>query len=258
MQINLVNTTGLVKTCKVGFSWTTLFFGFFVPLIRGDWKHFFIMLIVCFLTCWVACIPFAFIYNKWYIKSLLENGWSPQDEYSMNTLKSKGINYVGTVPVQKVSTPKKVHKTIEYKVVGTTYKNEDGDSIQDILQHIPADLIDHEELYNGETNADIKEYGERVSIYEGNELAGKIEETEFEKEPAIKVYLKDVNNKFRGIGWISKPQVEEVKAIFQNHDCTAGIMIVGGKYKYLNDDEKVETDESTYGARLIVHYDELS
>ena len=35
----------LVKEAPVGFSWTVLFFGGFVPLVRGDWGYFFIMLV---------------------------------------------------------------------------------------------------------------------------------------------------------------------------------------------------------------------
>ncbi len=33
------------KESYVGFSWTTFFFGPFVPLFRGDFKWFFIMLV---------------------------------------------------------------------------------------------------------------------------------------------------------------------------------------------------------------------
>ena len=30
--------TNVVKECATGYSWTTFFFGMFVPLIRGDLK----------------------------------------------------------------------------------------------------------------------------------------------------------------------------------------------------------------------------
>lgn len=93
MKIRLKNQTGYIKEIKVGFSWTTLFFGFFVPLIRGDWKWFLIMLLVCVFTWWIACIPFAFVYNKQYIKGMLGKGWAPADEVSASVLESRGIIY---------------------------------------------------------------------------------------------------------------------------------------------------------------------
>lgn len=37
MKVNMTNDdTGEVKQCKVGFSWTMFFFGFLVPIFRGD------------------------------------------------------------------------------------------------------------------------------------------------------------------------------------------------------------------------------
>ena len=40
--------TGARREAPVGFSWTVLFFGGFVPLVRGDWGYFFIMLVANF------------------------------------------------------------------------------------------------------------------------------------------------------------------------------------------------------------------
>lgn len=45
MILNLQSPNAGVKQVKVGFSWTTFFFGFFVPLFRGDIKWFLIMLL---------------------------------------------------------------------------------------------------------------------------------------------------------------------------------------------------------------------
>lgn len=36
MIVTLADQAGQVRTAKVGFSWTVLFFGFLVPICRGD------------------------------------------------------------------------------------------------------------------------------------------------------------------------------------------------------------------------------
>ncbi|WP_158654013.1 HrgC protein [Helicobacter cetorum] len=81
----------LNKRAFVGFSWTTLFFGFFVPLFRGDWKWFIIMFIADCVTLWIANLIFIFVYNRIYTINLLEKGYEPADEYSRGILRAKGI-----------------------------------------------------------------------------------------------------------------------------------------------------------------------
>lgn len=66
---------GVIKVCKSGFSWTTLFFGFLVPLLRGDTKWALIMFILGICTCGLSWIVMPFIYNKKYIKGLQEKGF---------------------------------------------------------------------------------------------------------------------------------------------------------------------------------------
>ncbi len=116
----------LIKKGLVGFSWTTLFFSFFVPIIRGDvrWAMVMFIFLFCYSFVVVATIDgmfadtdidkipddeligiflivslgsiiintiFAFTYNKQYTTRLLESGYEPTDEYSMGILRSKGI-----------------------------------------------------------------------------------------------------------------------------------------------------------------------
>ena len=78
MKRTMKNEIGQVKIVKEGFSWTMLFFGIFVPLYRGDWKWFLIILIANIFTYGLASIVFAFIYNKIYINDLLEKGYKFQ------------------------------------------------------------------------------------------------------------------------------------------------------------------------------------
>jgi hypothetical protein len=70
--VNLKNpATGEIKQAPVGFSWTTLFFGFFVPIFRSDWLMAVIFLCTAFVTAGMSNIVFAFMYNKIHVKNLL-------------------------------------------------------------------------------------------------------------------------------------------------------------------------------------------
>lgn len=81
MKIILENEAGLRKEVKDGFSWTTLFFGGFVPLLRGDLKWFFIMWILALLTCGISWLVVPFIYNKKYLEGLMMQGFKIVGQY---------------------------------------------------------------------------------------------------------------------------------------------------------------------------------
>lgn len=89
-MVNL-SKNGVTKQAPTGFSWTTLFFGFFPALIRGDIKWGLIMIVISMITGGISLLVFPFIYNKFYIKELLKQEYVPSDESSANLLKSMGV-----------------------------------------------------------------------------------------------------------------------------------------------------------------------
>lgn len=76
-------STGLSKDGFYGFSWTTLFFGGFPALFRGDFVTFIglfaVLAILAFATmgigAFVGSIVWAFMYNGFYTKKLIEKGY---------------------------------------------------------------------------------------------------------------------------------------------------------------------------------------
>ena len=91
--------TGVIKECATGYSWTTFFFGAFVPLVRGDLKWAGILFALCLLAGILTMgfgaflVPpiFAVFYNKVYIKDLVEKGYAPTDEAGKLFLIGNGI-----------------------------------------------------------------------------------------------------------------------------------------------------------------------
>lgn len=100
MKIYVKNEAGMTKELKIGWSWTTFFFGVFVPLIRGDLKWFAIMFLTNILVGTVTAgfgllgtpFLFAFFYNKVYAKDLYEKGYRAADSIHSTLL----LNYVNS------------------------------------------------------------------------------------------------------------------------------------------------------------------
>ena len=70
---------GLTKEVPTGFSWTSLLFGAFVPLTRGDMKGFFIQSILAVFTIGLAWLIIPFTYNKKYLNRCINDGWVVKD-----------------------------------------------------------------------------------------------------------------------------------------------------------------------------------
>lgn len=88
MAINFKHsTTGLIKECPEGFSWTTMFFGSLVSLVRGMWIQ---TLVMCF-TFHFATLYYMFTINKQYAAHLLEKGFVPANDIDKHKLVSLGL-----------------------------------------------------------------------------------------------------------------------------------------------------------------------
>ncbi|MCB1537368.1 MAG: hypothetical protein H6865_04000 [Rhodospirillales bacterium] len=67
--------SGLVRDGLYGYSWTYLFFGWFVPLFRGELMVAALHALFTFLTVGVWQVIASFIYNRQYMTRMLTQGW---------------------------------------------------------------------------------------------------------------------------------------------------------------------------------------
>ena len=67
--------TGQIRHAPVGFSWTTLFFGPIPAIMRGHWTLAVAIGILALMTAVVSDVVFAFIYNKMYVRHLVDDGF---------------------------------------------------------------------------------------------------------------------------------------------------------------------------------------
>jgi hypothetical protein len=60
----------------VGFSWTYLLFGWFVPVIRGELGIGILHLVITFVSFGLSQLVFPFLYNRQYMNRMLTTGWA--------------------------------------------------------------------------------------------------------------------------------------------------------------------------------------
>ena len=76
----------LNKSIFVGYSWTYFFFGFFVPIFRGEIVVGLLHAILSFITFGLFWLIMSFLYNRQYSERLIASGWQLSDTEERNQL----------------------------------------------------------------------------------------------------------------------------------------------------------------------------
>jgi hypothetical protein len=96
--------SGLIAKGFYGFSWTTSFFGGIPALFRGDFVTFLLIFavqaVLGVFTLGIGSVVFgliwAFFYNRYYTRKLVEKGYVFADSETRN---QEALQAVGVVPV---------------------------------------------------------------------------------------------------------------------------------------------------------------
>lgn len=105
-------TTGIRLQTPVGFSWTTFFFGPFVPLKRGMHGTALIHAMLTVLTLGGSNLIFAIVINKQYANHLLDNEYIPATEEDILQLTLMGVFVDPKISLTKLEvqpTPQQQH-----------------------------------------------------------------------------------------------------------------------------------------------------
>jgi len=84
--------SGITRNGYVGFSFTYLFFGWLVPLIRGEIKIGALHLVFNIFTFCLWQLIACFIYNRQYMTRMLTNGWELNDSDANNNHAKMKLN----------------------------------------------------------------------------------------------------------------------------------------------------------------------
>ncbi len=88
-------SSGMTKNGYYGFSWTYFFFGFFVPLFRGELGVAALHALFSILTLGIWQIIICFLYNKQYMTRMLtEKGWVLAGSDDENLLAKSALGIV--------------------------------------------------------------------------------------------------------------------------------------------------------------------
>lgn len=140
-----------------------------------------------------------------------------------------------------------------YKIVGTSYENDQGKDIQKILSKYVKKWFSDEKLSAADVREEL-EYDDRVYVYPTMDITVDLIPTTFDGEPAVKVMIEDDPNEYIHIGWIPKQNAAEVSNLIENYDCSFSGELLGGPYKYEDEDGKIKSDIDGYGGKVYISY----
>jgi len=69
------SVSGIAKNGYVGYSWTYLLFGWFVPVVRGELGVGVLHLVITLVSFGLSQLIFPFLYNRQYMNRMLTSGW---------------------------------------------------------------------------------------------------------------------------------------------------------------------------------------
>jgi hypothetical protein len=89
------SVSGIGKNGYLGYSWTYLFFGWFVPVVRGELGVGVLHLVITLVSFGLSQLIFPFLYNRQYMNRMLTSGWVLDDtdpNYDLARVKLNIVN----------------------------------------------------------------------------------------------------------------------------------------------------------------------
>ncbi len=68
--------SGLPKTARIGWCWTYVYFGWLVPMFRGEIVMGLLHLVFSVITLGLFQVIWSFLYNKQHLTRLMSSGWT--------------------------------------------------------------------------------------------------------------------------------------------------------------------------------------
>lgn len=206
-------TSGIIKEGVYGFSWTTFFFGMFPALFRGDFLTFlgaFVILFVLALStagvgAFVGMFIWAFFYNGYYTKKLLENGYEFAGTHEQNEEAAKNLGVqLNQVSVERLKSETELEKRYQPSAISDRSLEDDGYKIY-LVKKYPIEFNDvlkkhifNNKLYGSVDDAlvgmhevelrEASEIQKRIDLEQSN-VASQITSINAEAQPFIDAIL---------------------------------------------------------------------